>query len=328
MNLRRSVLVAVSVSAASLVFYMVVFGVKPSDIVSIGYEGFIIGGTLAFVRLIEQGTKFHLLVRQLDSTHPIRIQKSILVRMASEFVTLVTPIYLGGAVLRVAWLSKQGVKTGQAAWVVYLEELFDVVAGTTIAIIASLYLFRSGAFPIGVVVLLISSAILFTHLLIAVLSFKKRIRLPIFVFNLIRRFAGGKKAEVVEEFAKRTNDAYGEAASSFVGSMSSASFLGISVLTAVGVVIAGSISWVIGLSAGSPVGLFSSVLSVHVASVIGSLPITIGGSGLAELGIGLFTLNTSSGMAWRSIIAWRIVSYYVPIAFSSIALVLTVNREF
>jgi len=65
------------------------------------------------------------------------------------------------------------------------------------------------------------------------------------------------------------------------------------------------------------------------ANAIGNLPITIGGSGLAEFGIiaylndlNPFDFDVPEGsLEWNAVIAWRIATYYVPIAITWFLLV-------
>ena len=80
---------------------------------------------------------------------------------------------------------------------------------------------------------------------------------------------------------------------------------------------------------GYHIGAFDSVMAVMGANAIGNLPITIGGSGLAEFGIVAFLndLNpfdpaaVESADEWSAVIAWRIATYYIPIVVTWLLLV-------
>ena len=73
----------------------------------------------------------------------------------------------------------------------------------------------------------------------------------------------------------------------------------------------------------------NSIMAVMGANAIGNLPITVGGSGLAEFGIVAFLTNADifnldvSGYSdiWKSVIGWRVATYYVPIAITWFLLV-------
>jgi hypothetical protein len=70
-------------------------------------------------------------------------------------------------------------------------------------------------------------------------------------------------------------------------------------------------------------------MAVMGANAIGNLPITIGGSGLAEFGIVAYLNNLNpfnlvipeEGLEWNAVIGWRIATYYVPIAITWVLLV-------
>jgi uncharacterized membrane protein YbhN (UPF0104 family) len=79
----------------------------------------------------------------------------------------------------------------------------------------------------------------------------------------------------------------------------------------------------------SRIGFFDSLMATSASTSVSSLPITIGGSGLAELGIWAYISNLSGipdlGAIARDsqlnvIIAWRIATYHVPLVIMWIAL--------
>jgi hypothetical protein len=70
-------------------------------------------------------------------------------------------------------------------------------------------------------------------------------------------------------------------------------------------------------------------MAVMGANAIGNLPITVGGSGLAEFGIVAYLNNLNpfnlvipeEDLEWNAVIGWRIATYYVPIAITWVLLV-------
>jgi len=64
-------------------------------------------------------------------------------------------------------------------------------------------------------------------------------------------------------------------------------------------------------------------------NAIANMPITVGGSGLAEFGIVAYLHNLNpfnleipeGSLAWDAVIGWRIATYYVPIAITWLLLV-------
>jgi uncharacterized membrane protein YbhN (UPF0104 family) len=84
------------------------------------------------------------------------------------------------------------------------------------------------------------------------------------------------------------------------------------------------------------IGLFDSLMATSASTAVSNLPITIGGSGLAELGIWAYLVNLSGipnlgdvvkDSQLNVIIAWRIATYHVPLVLTWIALMkITVYR--
>ena len=86
---------------------------------------------------------------------------------------------------------------------------------------------------------------------------------------------------------------------------------------------------IIALGTGYSIGVFDSVMAVMGANAIGNLPITVGGSGLAEFGIVAYLNNLNpfqfdipeGSIEWNAIIGWRIATYYIPIIITWLLLV-------
>ena len=86
---------------------------------------------------------------------------------------------------------------------------------------------------------------------------------------------------------------------------------------------------IIAFGTGYVIGIFESIMAVMGANAIGNLPITVGGSGLAEFGIVAYLNNQDpfnleileGNTIWNTVIGWRIATYYVPIAVTWILLV-------
>ena len=103
---------------------------------------------------------------------------------------------------------------------------------------------------------------------------------------------------------------------SFLVSLASWSFYGISFM-------------IIAMGTGYVINAFDSIMAVMGANAIGNLPITIGGSGLAEFGIVAYINNLNpfdfdlpkGVIAWDAVIGWRIATYYVPIVITWLLLV-------
>ena len=110
------------------------------------------------------------------------------IRVGSEFVTNTTPSYVGGEIIRIAWLTRNNVPAGISAWIATMEIIADVFGGTTLALIAGIIALYHGATLIGVITILVSLLVLGFWLLVVIFSAKYNIQLPNFVTKLIKRF--------------------------------------------------------------------------------------------------------------------------------------------
>ena len=90
-------------------------------------------------------------------------------------------------------------------------------------------------------------------------------------------------------------------------------------------------------SVGQHVGFFQSFMATSASTALSTLPITIGGSGLAELGVWAYITNISTipnltdvlnSSQLSVIIAWRIATYHVPLVIMWIALMrITIGKD-
>ncbi|HEU5172368.1 MAG TPA: hypothetical protein VFT83_02475, partial [Nitrososphaeraceae archaeon] len=88
----------------------------------------------------------------------------------------------------------------------------------------------------------------------------------------------------------------------------------------------------------SDLDLYKSILATAASTELGSLPITVGGSGLTELGLwayisGLDHLPSINDVLEDShldvIISWRIASYHIPLVIMWLLLMkLTIDKKF
>ena len=109
-------------------------------------------------------------------------------RIAGEFVTQTTPSFIGGEIVRIAWLIKNGVPAGKAAWVATAEIIADVFAGSILAFIAGVVAIFSGGFFIGILVIVVAIPTFGFWFLVVVMSANRNMQLPKFVLKLIKRF--------------------------------------------------------------------------------------------------------------------------------------------
>ncbi len=312
------------------VILFVTTNVSPQDVFAVGLVPFAASAAAAVARVMLQAYRFKYFVRKFIGHDISSTGKTMSARLAGEFVTSTTPSYVGGEFVRIAWMSKQGVPIGKAAWIATMEIIADVFAVTILGFIAGAVAIYNGGTIIGITVILISLPTFGFWLFLVLYSAKRNMQIPQFIRKLMVRFL---KQEKADHFSSQANKALADLCTMSRENFGSQKMLkpfivglGITFLSflAFGIsflVLAGTVD--------SRIGLFDSLLAVSASNVVANLPITIGGSGLAELGVWAYISNLSSipdfsAIAQDSklnvIIAWRIASYHVPLVIFWIAL--------
>jgi glycosyltransferase 2 family protein len=304
--------------------------VSPSQIFAVGLVPFIISTSSVMGRVMLQAFRFVYFIRAFIGGNVSSTGSILSARLAGEFVTQTTPSFIGGEVVRVAFLTKNGVPAGRAAWVTTMEIIADVLVGTMLAFVAGAVAIYNGGGFIGVTVILVAIPTLLFWLTLVVLSAKRNLKLPLFSIKLLKKFISNEKAERI---ANSTNTALADLCKMSRENFNSSQVVRIFIIgigiTFAAFVLQGISFLVLANAVGSNIGLFESLLATSASTVISTIPITIGGSGLAELGIwayisklnGIPSLNTlAMSSELNVVIAWRIASYHVPLLIMWIAL--------
>ena len=259
-------------------------------------------------------------------------------RIAGEFVTQTTPSFIGGEIVRIAWLIKNGVPAGKAAWVATAEIIADVFAGSILAFIAGgVAIFGGGSF-IGILVIVVAIPTFCFWFLVVILSANRNMQLPKFALRLINKFLPEERSN---RLINSTNIALADlckmSRENFT-SFNSVKVLSVGMaITFVAFAFQGISFLVLADSVGHHVGFFQSFMATSASTALSTLPITIGGSGLAELGVWAYITNISTipdltdvlnSSQLSVIIAWRIATYHVPLVVMWIALMrITIGKD-
>jgi uncharacterized protein (TIRG00374 family) len=259
-------------------------------------------------------------------------------RIAGEFVTQTTPSFIGGEIVRIAWLIKNGVPAGKAAWVATAEIIADVFAGSILAFIAGgVAIFGGGSF-IGILVIVVAIPTFCFWILVVILSANRNMQLPKFALGLINKFLSKERSD---RLINSTNIALADlckmSRENFT-SFNSVKVLSVGMaITFVAFAFQGISFLVLADSVGHHVGFFQSFMATSASTSLSTLPITIGGSGLAELGVWAYITNISTipnltdvlnSSQLSVIIAWRIATYHVPLVVMWIALMrITIGKD-
>jgi glycosyltransferase 2 family protein len=323
-------LLAIPASIIPLLIMFLYTHLSPAQIFAVGLVPFMISTASVMGRVMLQAFRFEYFIRAFIGRNVASVGSVISARLAGEFVTQTTPSFIGGEVVRIAFLTKNGVPAGRAAWVTTMEIIADVLVGTMLAFIAGAIAIYNGGGFIGITVILVAIPTLMFWLSLVLLSAKRNLTLPAFAIKLLKKFISQDKAEKITESTNTAlTDLCKMSRENFNSNQVVRIFLiGIGI-TFVAFVLQGISFMVLANAVGSDIGIFESLLATSASTAISTIPITIGGSGLAELGIWAYIsrlngIPSLNGLAMSSelnvVIAWRIASYHVPLVIMWVAL--------
>lgn len=322
-------LVAIPVSIVPFVIIFLTTNVSPQDIFAVGLVPFVAAAIAAITRIMLQAYRLKYFIRKFIGHDIASTGKTMAARLAGDFVTYTTPSYVGGEFVRIAWMSKQGLPPGKAAWVATMEIIADVFAVTILGFIAGSIAIMRGGTTIGITVILLALPTFLFWFLVVLYSAKRNIRVPMFLVRIVERFAQKKAEHYIGQANKALGDLCTMSRENFASSKMIKPFVVGLGITFASYVAYGVSFLVLAETIGSGLGLFDSLMAVAASNVVGNLPITIGGSGLTELGIWAYVSNLSSipdfdtiaqDSKLNVIIAWRIASYHVPLVIMWIAI--------
>jgi len=330
-------LLAIPASVVPLLIMFLFTKVSFSDIFAVGLIPFMASIASVMGKIMLQAFRFKYFINEFIGRDVSSTSSIISARLAGEFVTQTTPSYVGGELVRVAFLTKNGVPVGRSAWVTTLEIIADVFVGTMLAFIAGAVAIYNGGDFIGIVVILIAIPTLAFWLSLVIFSAKRNLQLPSFSKKILRKLISKDKADrMIDSTDAAIADLCKMSRENF-NSMKAVKVFTVGIaLTFAAFVLQGVSFMVLANSVGSHIGLFGSLLATSASTVLSTLPITIGGSGLAELGIWAYISNLSGIPSIQDvvkdsqlsvIIAWRIASYHIPLLIMWIALMkLTIGK--
>lgn len=321
-------IIAIPVTLIPIFVIAFQFDININDVLAIGILPFLGAIAAMMMKLGLQGIKFVYITRKylpkFDSFWNL-----IGVRVGSEFIKFTTPMFIGAEFAVIYYLKKKGVETAKATWIAIMDIVTEVLAAGLLSIIAGILAFVHGAYVVGAIIMITSLIVTILWITLFFLSSKRIILMPKVCSDLVTRIGKEKGEKYVrqtntwmEGICKMSKENLKTTESrkiftvSFLISIVSWSFYGISFM-------------IIAMGTGYVINAFDSIMAVMGANAIGNMPITIGGSGLAEFGIVAYLHNLDpfnleipeGSLAWDAVIGWRIATYYVPIGITWLLLV-------
>lgn len=313
--------IAILASTIPIIIIMAQFDISLEDVMAVGAAPFLMAVLAMMAKLALQGAKFVYIVRHylgsIDS-----VWRMSAVRIGSEFIKFTTPMFVGAEFVVIYWLHKKKVPASSAMWVAILDIVTEVLAGGVLSILAGVLALLSGAYVVATVILATSVSVTSLWMVLFFMSSKRTFQVPRSVARLALQLGKDRAAKYISQTNlwmgevctmsranMGTRDSWTVFAGSFGISLASWLFYGISFM-------------IIASGIGISIGAFDSVMAVMGANAIGNLPITVGGSGLAEFGIVAYLNNLNPfsfdisevTLEWDAVIAWRLATYYIPIA--------------
>lgn len=327
---------AILASIVPLLIMLFFTRISPHDIFAVGAIPFILSCASVMGRIMLQAFRFKYFIREFIGYDINSTINTIAARVGSEFVTHTTPSYVGGEVVRIAWLTKNGVSPGKAAWLATMEIIADVLVGTMLAFIAGALAIYNGATFIGIIVILVAIPTLTFWLMLIIFSAKRTLHLPLFSLKLAQKFVAKERAErLINSINDAISDLCKMSRENFNSTEAIKTFaIGIAI-TFIAFLLMGLSFMVLANAVGSNIGLFDSLMATSASTVLSTLPITIGGSGLAELGLWAYISDLNDIPNFKDIIkdsqlsiiiVWRIASYHVPLVVMWMALIKTIGK--
>ena len=321
-------LAAIPATLIPIFIIAIQFDIKLEDVLAIGLFPFVGAVVAMMIKLGLQGVKFAYIARKYLGNFD-SILKLTGVRVGSEFIKFTTPMFVGAEFIVIYYLHKKGVKPSKSTWIAIMDIVTEVFAAGLLSIMAGILALLNGAYVVAAVVLGTSITVTTLWMVLFFLSSKRTFQVPKVLGNLAKRFGKEKGVKYIEQTNSwmeevctmsrenlKTSKSKKVFTVSFLFSIASWSFYGISFM-------------IIAMGTGYVINAFDSIMAVMGANAIGNLPITIGGSGLAEFGIVAYLNNlnpfdfdvSQGGLAWDAVIGWRIATYYVPIVVTWLLLV-------
>ena len=238
-------------------------------------------------------------------------------------------MFIGAEFVVIYYLKKKGVELSKATWIALVDIVTEVIAAGLLSIIAGIIALLSGAYVVGIIILSTSIVVTTLWMVMFFLSSKRIFQVPTTLENIIKKLGKEKGVKIIDQTNSwmtdtctvikeniNTPESKKIFTVSFFFSLASWSFYGLSFM-------------IIAMGTDYVINGFDSIMAVMGANAIGNLPITIGGSGLAEFGIIAYLNNlnpfdfsiTEGIVAWDAVIGWRIATYYVPILITWLLLV-------
>ena len=323
---------------ASLIPFIIIaiqFKIKPEDIFAVGMINFLAAFAAMMCKLFLQGAKFYYIINKFHGKLE-SLWRTIFVRIGSEFVTLTTPMFVGGEVVRIYWMNKRGMSTAKASWIGIFEIVTEVLAAGFLSIAAGLFAILNGYVIIGTVVLATATPIVGLWTGLFFLTAKRTFQVPKILTNLIVKLRKDKGQLYLEKTNQWMNDVCMMSREILRSRKAQKAFVVSLLISFASWIVFGMSFMLISAGTENTVHAIESIFAVMAGNAIGNMPITVGGSGLTEFGVWAYLNHLNdfklelpkNSVDWNTIIAWRIATYQLPIPIAWFLLMKMALRKY
>jgi len=265
---------------------------------------------LSLARLGAQGTRFYLLVKW-NSLVRMGLWEAFLARGVSEFFALTTIPFLADEFVRTWMLTWRGERIGPALRIAFTELALDVAVSAPLTFAASTVALARGEIVISAMLYAIPGAQLATlAALLSMAAVRGGSGLERFVTILAERVPGlGKAIEVLRSGLEPR------------GVSSSWQKTVILSVISVAVALTPAATLYLVFSRRTGAGFIEALYAFHAGNALGVLPVTVGGSGLTESGVYIYSSRVLGASSWEAVILWRILTYHTTLVVCGILLV-------
>lgn len=321
-------IIAVPATIIPIILIALQFNIKIEDILLIGALPFIAAVLAMMTKLGLQGIKFAYIARsylgKVDS-----LPKLSGVRIGSEFIKFTTPMFVGAEFVIIYYLHKKGIAASKSSWVAILDIVTEVFAAGLLSIIAGVIALSLGSYVVAAIILATSITVTTLWMLLFFLSSKHTFQIPKVIAKIALKYGKEKATRYIQQTNIWMEDVCSMSRQNLKSSRSKKIFVISFLISLVSWGFYGVSFLIIAEATGYDIDIFHSLMAVMGANAIGNLPITVGGSGLAEFGIVAYLNNLDpfnlqlpeGSIEWNAVIGWRIATYYVPIGVTWILLV-------
>ncbi|HYC12141.1 MAG TPA: lysylphosphatidylglycerol synthase domain-containing protein [Nitrososphaerales archaeon] len=320
----RWIVAGVSVSSVVLIIISFSSGVTFSQLEGPGFVFVALAVLAVLSKLMVQVLKFRVIAGGLTRGSLTDFRGVATARVGSEFVALTTPSFIGGEFVRAAWLARKGVEAGKALWIGFVEICIDVYVGSAVSLVAALVAFERGATTVAALIVIVIVPIMAGYAFFILLFARRGVRFPRIIQRIASRLLGRARAERIVSQVQGWADGFSAAAKS-MGRQSMPTIALAVCLALVQAVLSGLILWLL-LAPGRAIDLSSSILAVFGVQALASVPITIGGSGISELGLQWYLSAVYGFSSWATVVLWRLVSYQLVEVLTGGAFIVLLTR--